>query len=71
MYEPWMLGLIDKAGFNGIREEHIDRVAKALLSTGKTEIDRSTFDRACNSCGIEPTNFTQRDLDRLQKKLND
>ena len=70
MFEPWQLAAIDAAGYNGIRDEHIDRVADALLATGLSEIDRSTFDRQCRSCGIAPDNFTQADLDRLQEKLN-
>lgn len=70
MFEPWMLGMIDEAGYNGIRDEHIDKVAKALLATGITEIDRSTFNYHCRKSGIAPENFTQADLDRLQDKLN-
>ena len=55
----------------GIRDEHIDRVAESLLLTGLTEIDRSTFEYHCHKCGIDPDNFTQADLDRLQEKLNE
>lgn len=71
MFEPWQLAAIDDAGYNGIRDEHIDRVAESLLSTGLTEIDRSTFDYHCHKCGVDPDNFTQADLDRLQEKLNE
>lgn len=70
MFEPWQLGMIDEAGYNGIRDEHIDRVASSLLSTGLTEIDRSTFESHCRRNGIDPDNFTQSDLDKLQAKLN-
>ena len=70
MFEPWQLGMIDEAGYNGIRDEHIDRVADSLLSTGLAEIDRSTFNSHCRRCGIDPDNFSQADLDRLQNKLN-
>lgn len=70
MFEPWQLAMIDDAGYNGIRDEHIDRVAESLLATGLTEIDRSTFDYHCRKCGIDPNNFMQADLDRLQEKLN-
>ena len=64
------LAAIDDAGYNGIRDEHIDRVAESLLSTGLTEIDRATFDYHCYKCGIDPNNFTQENLERLQEKLN-
>lgn len=71
MFEPWQLGMIDEAGYNGIRDEHIEKVADSLLSTGLTEIDRGTFESHCYKCGINPDNFTQSDLDRLEEKLND
>ena len=70
MFEPWQLGLIDEAGYNGMRDEHIDRVADSILSTGLTEIDRSTFDHHCRRCSIDPNNFTQEDLDNLHNQLN-
>ena len=69
-FQPWMLGMIDEAGFNGIRDEHIEIVADRLLATGKTEISRSDFDEACRGCGICSDLFTQDDLDRLQQRLN-
>ena len=70
MFKPWQLAAIDDAGYNGIREEHIERVAKSLLSTGLTEIDRNTFEYHCKKCGIDPDNFTEDDLNRLEKRLN-
>ena len=54
MFEPWQLAMIDDAGYNGIRDEHIDR---------------STFDYHCHKCGIEPNNFTQVDLGCLQRRI--
>lgn len=71
MFEPWQLAAMDDAGYNGIRDEHIDRVANSLLATSLTEIDRNTFDYHCHKCGINPNNFTQTDLERLQEKLNE
>ena len=69
MFKPWQLAAIDDAGYNGVRDEHIERVANSLLATGETEIDRSTFEYHCHKCGIDPDNFTQADLDDLQNKL--
>lgn len=71
MFEAWQLAAIDDAGYNGIRDEHIDRVAESLLATGLTEIDRGTFEYHCHKCGIDPSNFTQEALDRLQERLNE
>ena len=70
MFEFWQLAMLDDAGYNGIRDEHIGRVAESLLATGLTEIDRSTFDYHCHKCGIDPNNFTQADLEHLQERLN-
>lgn len=71
MFEPWQLAAIDDAGYNGISDDHIDRLAESLLSTGLTEIDRSTFEYHCCKCSIDFDNFTQADLDKLQQKLNE
>ena len=59
-YEPWMLAAIDQAGYNGIRNEHINAV----------EIDRSTFEAACRRCGVAPDSFTQEDLNKLECVMN-
>ena len=55
-FAPWELAAIDQAGYNGIRDE---------------EIDRQTFDDACYSLGINPDNFNQDNLNKLQEKLNE
>lgn len=68
--EPWMLAMMDQAGYNGIREEHIEEVAREILKMGITEVSYTDFDRACGRCGIEPNNFTQADLDALERRLN-
>lgn len=70
-YEPWMLAAIDRAGYNGIRDEHIRAVAAELRHIGLTEIDRSTLETACRRCGVNLDNFTQADLDRLENVLNE
>lgn len=70
MLQGWQMAAIDRAGFNGIRDEHIEAVVEELLNTGLTEIDWETFCDACHSCGIDPNNFTQDDLDSLQEALN-
>ena len=63
--------MIDDAGYNGIRCEHIDRVAESLLATSFTEVDHYTFDYHCHKCRIDPNNFAQSDFDHLQEILND
>lgn len=70
-FEPWQLAMMDQAGYNGIREEHIEEVAQEILGMGISEVSRQDFDRACWNRNIDPNNFTQADLERLQEKLNE
>ena len=69
MFEPWMLGAIDEAGYNGIRDEHLDRVADEIYKTGLSEIDRETFERACRRAGVNPDLFDAESLERLKNKF--
>lgn len=69
-YEPWMLAAIDKAGYNGITDNHIDAVASEILKTGITQVSRQDFEAACRRCGVNPDNFAQDDLDALEDRLN-
>lgn len=70
LYKPWELAAMDQAGYNGIRDEHIEAVAENLLRTGLMEIDRDTFAVACRRCGVDPACFTQADLDFLEETMN-
>ena len=69
MFEPWMIAAIDDAGYNGIRDEHLDRIADEIYKTGLTEIDRETFDCACRRAGVDSKLFDADSLERLQDKL--
>ena len=69
-FEPWMLAAMDDAGFNGITDEHIRRVAREIQEIGQACIDRQTFNRACFAVGVDPENFNQDDLDELEEVLN-
>ena len=64
------MAAMDEAGVFGIQDKHIDSVAEEILRLGITEVSRQDFDRACWNCHIDPNNFTQSDLDRLQERLN-
>ena len=70
MFEPWMLAMMDQAGYNGIREEHIEEVAREILKMGITEVSYADFDRACSRCGVDPDNFNQAALAALERRLN-
>ena len=70
-FNPWELAAIDRAGYNGITNEHIELVAKELKRTGMTEISYEQFSNACMRCGIDADNFTQDDLVELERKLKE
>lgn len=69
MFEPWMIAAIDDAGYNGIRDEHLDRIADEIYKTGLTEIDRETFNCACRHAGVDSNLFDADSLERLKDKL--
>ena len=70
MIEPWKLAAMDEAGYNGITEKHLQKVAAAINKVAADTIDNATFERCCRQCGIDPENFTQANLDRLQEILD-
>ena len=69
-FEPWQLALIDEAGYNGIRDEHLERVAREIEKLPQDVIDTGAFRGACYRAGVDPDNFSQSDLDDLQDYLD-
>ena len=69
MFDPWMLAAIDDAGYNGIRDEHLDRVADEIYKTGLSEIDRDTFYHVCRRVVVNSDLFDAKSLERLKNKL--
>lgn len=69
-FEPWMLGIIDGAGYNGLTDEHIQRVADEILKMGITNVSRADFERACRLAFVAPENFGDDDIARLEELLN-
>ena len=44
MFEPWQLVAIDSAGYNGIRDEHLDRVADEIYNCLLNETIRAQLE---------------------------
>ena len=69
MFKPWELAAIDAAGYNGIREEHIEKVARKILDLEIDVVDYDTLESVCISCGIDIDNFDENAIDTLQNKI--
>lgn len=69
MFKPWELGMIDEAGYNGIRDVHIEKIVDSMISDGISELDSSTIEYYCHKCGIDPDNFTDDDLESLEDEF--
>lgn len=70
-YKAYELAAMEQAGYMGISDDMIDRMADELKSCGPYVIDFDTFLGACVKCGIDPNCFEQKDLDRLVDRLNE
>ena len=70
MFKAWKKAAVEAAGYRGITEEHIEKVARELLATGLKHIDGAAFRRACLRCGINGATFGPEDPKRLEERLN-
>ena len=70
MFEPWQLAMIDEAGYNGIRDEHIDKIAESILSSADDQINDTIISRHCYKCGINPYNLDSNDIIKIKCKIS-
>lgn len=52
------------------RDERIDRMVNAIRLDGSPVVDNEIFERLCNRQGYRMSDFTQSDIDELQRRLN-
>ena len=71
MFKPWMLVAMEEEGYMDTSDGLINRVAKYLAKSPNEQIDTAEFRRACIACNTNPSSFTERDLEKLQNKLNE
>ncbi|MBR5094998.1 MAG: hypothetical protein IK095_07890 [Oscillospiraceae bacterium] len=69
-FEAWQLAMIDAAGYNGIRREHIEAVGREIEKLPCATVDTAAFRSACYRACVDPDNFTRRDLAALQDYLD-
>ena len=71
MIEAWKLAKMEDYGLTDTDTGLVNRVARRLAGSPNDVIDTEEFRRACLDCGVDPDSFTQSDLSRLQRKLNE
>ena len=69
-YKPWYLAVMEEHGHTTTNDGLINRVAYYLAKSQNDTIDTAEFRRACYACNVDPDSFTQSNLDKLQRKLN-
>ena len=71
MFKDWQLAMMEDYGLTETNTGLVNRVARQLAQSPNDTIETAEFRSACISCGVGPDSFTQRDLNQLQKKLNE
>ena len=71
-YDPWMLNAMEEYGYTDTNDGLINRVAVEIQRTHPNggNIGDDEFRRACLTCGVNPSSFTQRDIEKLARRLN-
>lgn len=70
-FESWQLAMMEEYGQTDTSDGLINRVARRLANSPNDTIDTAEFRAACIEVGVDPDSFTQSDLDKLQRKLNE
>lgn len=71
MFKDWQLAMMEDYGLTDTNTGLINRVARQLAKSPNDTIGTAEFRNACLACGVDPDSFTQKDLDQLQRKLNE
>ena len=71
MIKGWQLAAMEDYGLTDTNTGLINRVARYLAKSPNDTIDTAEFRAACAACGVDPDSFSRRDLDQLQRKLNE
>lgn len=69
-FKPWQLAALEDYGYMDTSTGCINRVARYLANSPNDTIDTAEFRSACYACNVDPDSFTPKDLEQLQRKLN-
>ncbi len=70
-FKAWQLAALEEYGYMDTDDGLINRVVRRLAESPNDTIDTAEFRSACNASIVDPDSFTQSDLDKLQRKLNE
>ena len=70
-YKAWHLATLEDYGYADTNDGLINRVAYRLAKSNNETINTAEFQQACIACNVDPDSFTQKDLEQLQRKLNE
>lgn len=65
-----MLWMMEQEGQLDTKESKINRVVSHLRKSGQKNSSASAIQSACRTCNVDPSCFTQKDLDRITRKGN-
>ena len=71
VFKDWQFAMMEDYGLMDTDTGLINRVARTLAQSPNDTIETAEFRSACYASGVDPDSFTQRDLDQLQRKLNE
>ncbi len=71
MFEAWQLAALEEYGLTDTDTGLVNRVARRLAKSPHDTIGTEEFRSACYASGVDPDSFSQRDLEQLQRKLNE
>ncbi len=69
--KAWHLAALEEYGYTDTNDGLINRVARTLAGSPNDTIETTEFRQACLACNVDPDSFTQKDLEQLQRKLNE
>lgn len=71
MFEAWQFAALEEYRLTDTDTGLVNRVARRLAKSPHDTIDTEEFRSACYASGVDPDSFSQRDLEQLQRKLNE
>ena len=70
-FKAWQFAALEEYGYMDTDDGLINCVARQLAESSNDTIDTAEFRSVCITSGVDPDSFTQSDLDKLQRKMNE